>query len=52
VAFSQTYFTGDLKKISVPTLVMQGDNDQVVRSTTRVPDRQAGSERDNVSPRV
>ena len=30
VAFSQTDFTEDLKKISVPTLVMHGDNDQVV----------------------
>jgi non-heme chloroperoxidase len=30
VAFSQTDFTPDLKKISVPTLVMHGDDDQVV----------------------
>jgi non-heme chloroperoxidase len=30
VAFSQTDFTEDLKKISVPTLVMHGDDDQVV----------------------
>jgi non-heme chloroperoxidase len=30
VAFSQTDFTGDLKKISVPVLVMHGDDDQVV----------------------
>jgi non-heme chloroperoxidase len=30
VAFSQTDFTEDLKKISVPVLVMHGDNDQVV----------------------
>ncbi|BDI22573.1 alpha/beta fold hydrolase [Herbiconiux sp. L3-i23] len=30
VAFSQTDFTDDLKKISVPTLVMHGDDDQVV----------------------
>jgi non-heme chloroperoxidase len=30
VAFSQTDFTEDLKKISVPALVMHGDNDQVV----------------------
>jgi len=29
VAFSQTDFTPDLKKISVPTLVMHGDDDQV-----------------------
>ena len=30
VAFSQTDFTEDLKKISVPVLVMHGDADQVV----------------------
>ncbi|MGA6135504.1 alpha/beta fold hydrolase [Acinetobacter dispersus] len=30
VAFSQTNFTEDLKKISVPVLVMHGDDDQVV----------------------
>jgi non-heme chloroperoxidase len=30
VAFSQTDFTQDLKKISVPTLVMHGDDDQIV----------------------
>ena len=30
VAFSQTDFTEDLKKISVPTLVMHGDGDQIV----------------------
>jgi non-heme chloroperoxidase len=30
VAFSQTDFTPDLKKFSVPTLVMQGDDDQIV----------------------
>ena len=30
VAFSQTDFTDDLKKISVPTLVMHGDDDQIV----------------------
>jgi non-heme chloroperoxidase len=30
VAFSQTDFTDDLKKISVPILVMQGDDDQIV----------------------
>jgi non-heme chloroperoxidase len=30
VAFSQTDFTGDLQKISVPVLVMHGDDDQVV----------------------
>jgi non-heme chloroperoxidase len=30
VAFSQTDFTEDLKSISVPTLVMHGDDDQIV----------------------
>ena len=30
VAFSQTDFTADLKRITVPTLVMHGDDDQVV----------------------
>ena len=30
VAFSQTDFTEDLKKISVPILVMHGDDDQIV----------------------
>ena len=30
VAFSQTDFTEDLKNITVPTLVMHGDDDQVV----------------------
>ena len=30
VAFSQTEFTADLRKITVPTLVMHGDDDQIV----------------------
>jgi non-heme chloroperoxidase len=30
VAFSQTDFTEDLKKFTVPTLVLHGDDDQVV----------------------
>jgi non-heme chloroperoxidase len=30
VAFSQTDFTRDLTEISVPTLVMHGDDDQIV----------------------
>jgi non-heme chloroperoxidase len=30
VAFSQTDFTEDLKNISVPVLVMHGDDDQIV----------------------
>jgi non-heme chloroperoxidase len=29
-AFSETDFTGDLKKIDVPTLVMHGDDDKIV----------------------
>jgi non-heme chloroperoxidase len=30
VAFSQTDFTDDLRKIMVPVLVMHGDDDQIV----------------------
>src|SRR5204862_7505709 len=30
VAFSQTDFTGDLKKITVPVLVLHGDDEQIV----------------------
>ncbi|MBW8282810.1 MAG: alpha/beta hydrolase, partial [Rhizobium sp.] len=30
VAFSQTDFTEDLKKFDVPTLIVHGDDDQVV----------------------
>jgi len=30
VAFSQTDFTGDLKRITIPVLVMHGDDDQIV----------------------
>jgi non-heme chloroperoxidase len=30
VAFSQTDFTADLQKISIPVLVMHGDDDQIV----------------------
>ena len=30
MAFSQTDFTEDLKKITVPALVMHGDDDQIV----------------------
>ena len=29
-AFSETDFTEDLKKIDVPTLVIHGDDDQIV----------------------
>lgn len=28
--FSETDFTGDLKKMTVPSLVMHGDDDQIV----------------------
>ncbi|MFH1801186.1 MAG: alpha/beta hydrolase [Candidatus Omnitrophota bacterium] len=41
-AFSETDFTGDLKKFNVPTLVIHGDDDQVVpidaagRATARI----------------
>ncbi len=30
VAFSQTDFTEDLKQITIPVLVMHGDDDQIV----------------------
>jgi len=29
-AFSETDFTGDLRKIAIPTLILQGDDDQIV----------------------
>jgi non-heme chloroperoxidase len=37
VAFSQTDFTDDLKKIDVPVLVMHGDDDQIVPYTDSAP---------------
>jgi len=37
VAFSQTDFTEDLKKISVPVLVMHGDDDQIVPCADAAP---------------
>src|SRR4029079_11955346 len=37
VAFSQTDFTEDLKKFSVPTLVMHGDDDQIVPYSDSAP---------------
>jgi len=37
VAFSQTDFTDDLKKITVPVLVMHGDDDQIVPFGSSVP---------------
>ena len=30
MAFSETDFTDDLKKLDVPTLIMHGDDDQIV----------------------
>ena len=47
VAFSQTDFTEDLKKITVPTLVMHGDDDQIVPYADSGPAvGQAAEERD------
>ncbi len=47
VAFSQTDFTEDLKKITVPVLVMHGDDDQIVPYADAGPAvGQAGAERD------
>ena len=46
VAFSQTDFTEDLKKITVPTLVMHGDDDQIVPSPTPAAVGKAAQERD------
>ena len=37
VAFSQTDFTEDLKKITVPVLVMHGDDDQIVPYANSAP---------------
>jgi non-heme chloroperoxidase len=37
VAFSQTDFTEDLKKIAVPVLVMHGNDDQIVPSANSGP---------------
>ena len=46
VAFSQTDFTEDLKKITVPVLVMHGDDDQIVPyADCRTVVRQARAER-------
>jgi len=45
VAFSQTDFTPDLKEISVPTLVMHGDDDQIVPyAGFRAAEREVGEE--------
>ena len=46
-AFSETDFTDDLKKITVPVLVMHGDDDQIVPyAELRAIVRQAAEERD------
>jgi non-heme chloroperoxidase len=37
VAFSQTDFTADLKKITAPVLVMHGDYDQIVPYAASAP---------------
>ena len=37
VAFSETDFTDDLKKITVPVLVMHSDDDQIVLYADSVP---------------
>ncbi len=37
VAFSQTDFTEDLRKITVPVLVMHGDDDQIVPYANSAP---------------
>jgi non-heme chloroperoxidase len=37
VAFSQTDFTDDLKKVTVPALVMHGDDDQIVPYSDSAP---------------
>ena len=34
-AFSETDFTVDLKKIDVPTLILHGDDDQIVSIALR-----------------
>jgi non-heme chloroperoxidase len=41
VAFSQTDFTEDLKKITVPVLVMHGDDDQIVPYADSAPCRRS-----------
>jgi non-heme chloroperoxidase len=37
VAFSQTDFTEDLKKVTVPVLVMHGEDDQIVPYANSAP---------------
>jgi pimeloyl-ACP methyl ester carboxylesterase len=45
-AFSETDFTEDLKKIDIPTLVLHGDDDQIVPNRSIWPhDREACQER-------
>ena len=46
-AFSETDFTDDLKKITVPVLVMHGDDDQIVPYANSAPlSVEAAKERD------
>jgi len=40
-AFSETDFTDDLKRIDVPTLVMHGDDDQIVPIEAKKPQKKA-----------
>ena len=53
-AFSETDFTEDLKRLNVPTLILHGDDDQIVPiwrfGTTIVKDRQ-GCRAENLSGR-
>ena len=44
-AFIREDYWEDLKKVTVPVLAMNGDGDQVVPTTARVPGRQAAAER-------
>jgi pimeloyl-ACP methyl ester carboxylesterase len=46
VAFSQTDFTDDLKKITVPVLVMHSEDDQIVPYSDAGPLGEAADERD------
>jgi hypothetical protein len=44
-AFSETDFTDDLRKINVPTLIIQGDDDQIVDRDCLLENRQDRTER-------
>ena len=58
-AFSETDFTEDLKKFDVPTLILHGDDDQIVpidasarRSATLITEREAGGLRGGAARHV